>query len=63
MTEIENKETILQEALTYMAGMYGLRLSKHKIDDYIEYSCNGYTINKETYDVLQKANKIIDFWE
>ena len=61
--QIEDKETILEEALTYMASMYGLRLSKCKLDDYIEYSCNGYTVNKETYDVLQKAKRIVDFWE
>lgn len=50
---------ILKEALQYMAGMYDLRVTKDKYDDEIEYSCNGYIVNKETWLILKKAEEII----
>lgn len=54
---------ILTEALSYMAGLYGFRLSRTKLDDEIEYSYNGYVIDKENWLRLKKAEAKIVFWE
>lgn len=54
---------VLIEALQYMAGMYGFRPSITKLDNEIEYSCNHYVTDKETWFVLKNAEKIIDWWE
>lgn len=61
MKDKENE--ILKEALTYMANMYGLNLSMCRLDNEIEYSCNGYVVDRETYFVLKQAKGIIDWWE
>ena len=54
---------VLIEALRYMANMYGFRLDMNKYDDEIEYSCNQYVTDRETWLTLKKAEKIIDWWE
>ena len=54
---------VLEDALRYMAGMYGFRLDMNKYDDEIEYSCNQYVTDRETWLTLKKAEKIIDWWE
>ena len=48
-----------------MASMYGMSLSKYRLDedDEIEYSCNGYVVDKETYDTLERAKELTDWWE
>ena len=61
----EEKYNILKDALTYMSSMYGLSLSRIKCDldegkYFIEYSCNGYVVDKQTYDTLKQAKDIID---
>lgn len=64
--EIERLETynnILTEALEYMFNTYGIKLSMAKLDDGIEYSCNGYVVDKDTYLTLNKAIHILDIWE
>ena len=61
MNDKENE--ILKKALIHMAGMYGLNLSMYRLDNKIEYSCNGYVVDKETYFVLKQAKGIIDWWE
>lgn len=60
---LKQEKEVLKEALQYMAGMHGLSLSKCKLDNEIEYSCNQYVVNKETYNMLQKAINIIGWWE
>lgn len=65
-TEKERLETynkILIEALGYMFITYGIKLSMTKIDDGIEYSCNGYVVDKDTYFTLNQAIHILDIWE
>lgn len=65
-TEKERLETynkILTEALEYMFNSYGIKLSMTKLDDGIEYSCNGYVVDKDTYLTLNKAIHILDIWE
>ena len=66
----EQDYQILKDALTYMASMYGVSLSKIKCDldedegtYFIEYSCNGYVVDKETYDTLERAKELTDWWE
>lgn len=54
---------VLIEALQYMAGMYGFKLSMSKLDNEIEYSCNHYVTDRETWIALKKAENIIDWWE
>lgn len=60
---MNEENEILKTALNYMTDMYGLELSMYKIDNDIEYSCNGYCVDRETYFVLKKAKQIISFWE
>lgn len=57
------QKQILKDALSYMANMYGLKLSICRFDKEIEYSCNGYVVDRETYLVLKQAAEIIDWWE
>lgn len=64
----EQDYQILKDAFTYMAEMYGVSLSKIKceLDDgkyFIDYSCNGYVVDKETYDTLKRAKELTDWWE
>lgn len=64
--EIERLETynnIFTEALEYMFNTYGMKLSMTKLDDGIEYSCNGYVVDKDTYFTLNQAIHILDIWE
>lgn len=66
--ELKTKQDILEEALSYMIGMYGMRLDKYKIDEddpksEIEYSCNGYVISEDEYKTLSRAKNMINFWE
>lgn len=64
--EIERLKThnkILVEALEYMFNTYGIKLSMTKLDDEIEYSCNGYVVDKDTYLTLNKAIHILDIME
>lgn len=65
--ELKTKQDILEEALSYMMGMYGMRLDKYKIDEddpksEIEYSCNGYVVTEQEYEMLCKAKRMINFW-
>ena len=65
-TEIERLKAdnqVLIEALQYMAGMYGFSLSRTKLDNEIEYSCNHYVTDKKTWLALKKAEEIISWWE
>jgi hypothetical protein len=59
---MEEKE-ILKEALEYFVGMYGFTLERNNYDDEIEYSCNGYVVDEDTFKVLYQAKKLIDWWE
>lgn len=54
---------VLIEALQYMTGMYGFKLSMTKLDDEIEYSCNHYVTDRGTWITLKKAENIINWWE
>lgn len=58
-----NEKEILKEALEYFAGMYGFTLSKNEDEGSIEYSCNGYVVDKDTMKILVQAKKLIDWWE
>ena len=61
--KLKSDNQMLIEALQYMAGMYGLRVSRTKLDDEIEYSCNNYVIDEKTWDVLKRAEEMICWWE
>jgi hypothetical protein len=58
-------EEILIEALEYFAGMHGFELDRYedKEEDILEYSCNGYVVDEDTFKVLYQAKKLIDWWE
>ena len=51
------------EALEYFTGKYGFILERNNHDGEIEYSCNGYVIDKDTAKVLAQAKRLIDWWE
>ena len=58
-------ETI-RAALEYFAGMRGFTLERYKDEDdnsTVEYSCNGYVVDEDTFKVLYQAKKLIDWWE
>lgn len=53
----------LVAALEYFAGMYGFAVERNDYDGNIEYSCNGYVVDEDTFNVLDKAKDLIDWWE
>lgn len=59
MTDYE----VLAYALNWYMGMYGCTPRATKLDDTIEYSCNGYVVEKEEAVTIAKARDLIDFWE
>ena len=59
---MEEKE-ILKGALEHFTGMHGFTLERNDYDGEIEYSCNGYIVDEDTFKVLYQAKKLIDWWE
>jgi hypothetical protein len=60
---MKTKEEVLAEALEYFTGMYGFKLERNDYDGEIEYSCNGYVVDEDTFKVLYQAKKLVGWWE
>ena len=56
-------EEILREALEYFAGMHGFHLERNNYDGEIEYSCNNYVVDEDTFKMLHQAKELIGWWE
>ena len=54
---------ILVAALEYFAGMHGFEVERNNYDGNIEYSFNGYVVDEDTFNVLDKAKELIGWWE
>lgn len=59
----EQEEKTLKTALRWYMDMYGCRPERNVYDDTVEYSCNGYVIDKEEATTLLKAKKMLDWFE
>lgn len=51
---------VLKGALTWYMNMYGCTPEKNVYDGYVEYSCNGYIIDKEDAKYILKAQTMLD---
>lgn len=51
---------ILKEALRWYMEMYGCNHQMNKYDDDIEYSCNGYVVNRKDMEAITKAERIVN---
>lgn len=58
-----SKEEILKEALEYFAGMHGFHLEKNDYDGEVEYSCNGYVVDEDTFKTLSQAKELTGWWD
>ena len=63
LTEQEEKTNTLKTALQWYMSMYGCKLGRTTDDDYEEYSCNGYVIDKEIAVTLYKAEQESNWFE
>lgn len=62
-SEPKSEIAILKEALEYFTGMYGFKLERNDYDGEIEYSCNGYVVDEDTFKVLYQSKKLVGWWE
>lgn len=59
----DNDKEILETALRWYMNMYGCSPARNVFDDYIEYSCNGYIVDKEEAIAILKAKRMLDWFE
>ena len=59
----EQEEKTLKIALQWYMEMYGCRPERNVYDGTVEYSCNGYTTDRETAVALYKAKQELGWFE
>lgn len=59
MNELET----LKKALEWYMGMYGCSPEKSVYGKKVEYSCNGYVVDKEEAEAIAEAKDLVGWWD